>query len=602
MRRLSDAPAAQRPLAPTWRLAVASALMSLAGAGSAMAGAPARTPGPTPAAHTAALPADAASDIECSPRGAIPGGLDFSGQRLVSRNFAGRDLQQASFRGATLVGVSFVHARLRGADFRGATFESSSAPLPAPVDFTAADLDDTCFIGATFTGNTYFTAANLSAADFSGQDLTQAHAVFGDQGLRIDEPARRPRFQGATMSCEFFGDWNRIDLSNADLTACTAHFVTAGDATQGHDFSGAILDGVSFEGLDLRFTRWDRAQLRGTRFTGATLDGATGLAGRSATDTRDLSGAVFTRASLRDVDLSHALLYGANFGNAEMTRVNLTGAFLGKGNGYDTAARFDGAHLKYVNLSHADLTGASFEYASLYGDVSRSASSGWTCRTDVQACTPVTGPTCGCATVSGATLTGTRFANAFLYGVDFGGSTTIIRGTDFSGAVLVGASFSGATIAPEPDPGRPTDFTGAWLQGTDFTGTQLQGLSFDNAGVDFGVASGTGGTREGNFIYLRLTSAYTGFAGWPAAHPQPCLQLTFRTSTTIPSLDASNTCPDGGSYASGCGAPRPAPSPEPRWAARAAPALPRWFGFDSTYAPRSSPSAICDGEPVEKTW
>lgn len=562
----------------------------------------------------AMLPLDSASRVSgattavepatCSPRATTPAGLDFSGKRLEYEAFSGRDLRNANFEGATLVGVSFIHARLQGANFRNAVMLSGPrGSMTMPVDFTGADLDNACFIGAQFSGRTYFTAANLSGTDFSQQDLTAGKAIFGDQPMRIADPARRPIFRGVTMNCEFFGQWNRIDLSDAVLTACSTLYATKPGAAQGHDFSGAVMNGVSFENMDLSRSRWSGAQLAGARFTNAILDDATGLSGTGPNDTRLLAGAVFTRASLLNVDLSYAQLYGANFTNAEMSRVNLTGAYLGQGGGVDVAASFDGAHMKFVNLTNADLTGTSFQFASLYANGGRS-SPGWRCSTDVASCPATrTGATCSCATAAGATLTGANFSNAFLYGVDFGGATTTLRGTNFSGAVLVAASFSGATIAVEPDPGRATTFSGALLHGADLSGTRLFQISFNNASVDFGVTV-NGVVERSNTLYLQLPNGYTAFKNWSptvGGSGTTCVALTFMLSTTMPALDENNTCPDGTSNADGCGPQLPGPNPNPRFKAFAPP-LQGVLRFPGTYPTAGESESACNRSTVEPAW
>lgn len=589
--------------APAARLLAVLMVSALLLGAAALHGAAAQTGA---AAAAAAAPAP---ERDCGPVSSSPQGADFRRTRPYEFcNFAGRDLRRANFDGVVLKGVSFIHARLQGASFRNARFLSGGSPFAAPVDFTAANLDGASFAQAQFESATYFTAANLSGAEFSGIDFTAARAVFGDQTLRLDDPKRRPSFRGAILNCEFIGQWNRVDLSGADLSACFGLLVTpATPGAPGHDFRQAVMNGVSFEGLDLRRSRWDGAQLRGARFAGAVLDDATGL-GSTSDAASDLSGAVFTRASLKNVDLSHGKLNGANFTDAELSQANLSGASLGKADGIDAAARFDGAHMKNVNLSSADLTGATLRYASFYGTDGR-VGSAWTCQTDVQRCTgAATGATCGCASAAGATLTGTAFTGAYLFGVDFGGSATTLNGTDFSGAMLAGASFRGASFTIEADPGRAPDFSGALLQGADLSGTDLRGVSFDDAAVDFGFNDDAAGLQLGNTMSVALTGLHTKFAGWTGS-TAPCVQVSFAEATAFPMLgagdaartrtDGSNTCADGSSYVDGCGAPRPGPRSRanPRWNGDGS--LRYWFQYDGTYQPAASPAAVCDGKPPE---
>src|SRR5690606_13479302 len=102
-----------------------------------------------------------------------------------------------------------------------------------PTDFSFARLDNARFIGTRFTGTTYLTYASLTCADFSSSVLNNGNAVFGDSSLKFDPDAPcRAKFHGAQMNCEFLAQWDRLDLTGADISACT-------DLIQpGHDFSG----------------------------------------------------------------------------------------------------------------------------------------------------------------------------------------------------------------------------------------------------------------------------------------------------------------------------------------------------------------------------
>src|SRR5262249_11796124 len=151
--------------------------------------------------------------------------------------------------------------------------------------------------------------------------------------------------------------------------------------------------------------------------------------------------------------------------------------------------------------SGAQLEGVLFDHASFYGSFSDLAPT-FPCQTDTTQCPAAkTGFTCSCATAVGATMVRTNFSSAYLYGVDFGGSTTIVNGVSFTGAVLVGANFTGATFRVDPtQDGAPPDFSSAYLQGVQFdpNGT-LTNTSLSGAFVDFGAASNT---YTGNIMQL----------------------------------------------------------------------------------------------------
>jgi uncharacterized protein YjbI with pentapeptide repeats len=522
-------------------------------------------------------------------------------------NFSGQDLTKANFQGATLTAVVFLKANLTGADFSNATIVDSQNPV-FPTDFSFSTLTNAKFIGTTFNGTTYFTYATLTCADFSQTDISTGNAVFGDSPLQFDTTAAcRPTFQSTTMSCEFFDQWNALDLSSAIVSACQTQM-------KGHDFSSAMMAHVHFDGIDLTGTTWDGAVLTGASFQGATLDNATGLAGTTAQPS-ELSGAYFNNASLKGVDLSNALLYGANFTYANLENASLSGSFLTNNEAATppirNAAVFTGAHLKNVNLSGAQLDGVSFYHASFYGSFNGLAPP-FPCPTDTSQCgtTPVTGFTCSCATARGATMVDTNFSPAYLYGVDFGGSTTHINGGSFNGAILVGANFTGATFGVDQN-GKPPDFSNAYLQGVQFgTEANLTDTSLSGAFVDFGAANNP---ITGNFMQLLLGPAYTAFNGWEAPNQSVCVQAAYGSPgcnatntcyTVVPTSIPTMTCPDGYTYPEGCGPAYVKDVPNPHWRSPSgidqAPPY-GWYQFDATYT-KADQSNACNANTFNLDW
>lgn len=529
-----------------------------------------------------------------------PGKPDYRNLKLVGCNFAGADLRNALFTGATLIDVVFIRADLWNADFSGATFAAGS-PAGLATDFTFAGLGMAKFNGAKFDSLTYFTYASLICTDFSGTVLDQGNAVFGDQPLKIDPAADcRTAFRGSTMNCEFIDQWDQLDLTGAVIGACAGTLRSATRKTP-FDFSGGLYAGVVFDTLDLAGTKWTGAVLDGASFQGATLDNAVGLNGTPGAPAR-LSGAKFNRASVRNVDMSNALLYGANFTSANLSGSTLAGAFLTSDPTASPpivkAAVFDGAHLKDVSLANARLSGASFNYASLYSTFGGAAPS-FPCRRPAPGQCGAPDYTCQCATASGADLTGTQFGNAYLYGVDFTGGTTNVNGTQFDSAILVGASFTGARFGV--DAGSTPDFTKALLQGTVFDSTaNLNGSSLLNAFLDFGTAANP---SQGNALYLKLSFDYTDFNGWKGA-ASPCVQTAY-LNFSAPPTTASLTCPNGNSGV--CGPPRPGPGANPTWASADLLAanlpVPGWYLADATYEKASSSRpGTCNGRPVDPNW
>jgi uncharacterized protein YjbI with pentapeptide repeats len=579
------------------------------------------------AAHAAAPPAAVVGSGQAlKPSCPAPGaGNDYSGKPLVLCNFNKADLRNAKFANANLTAVVFDGADLTGADFSGATFADSGDAM-LPTDFSFANLTGASFNGATFKGLTYLTYATLTCADFSNIDISTSNAVFGPSPLKLDKsatckpPLTRTTFAQTVMNCEFIDDWNFLDLNHATgLQACAAQLL-------GHDFSGAGLDFADLSSMDLSGTTWAGASLRRTVFQGSTLDNAKGLDGASRTE---LAAANFKNVSAKLVNFSNGKLNGADFSGAELQGANFSGASLIDDPNdplgpIRVAAKFDNAHLQYVNFSGATLNSVSFKYASLYGSMIGAPPA--SCQTDIAQCgnNPVTGSTCSCATLANANLTRTDFSSAFLYGVDFSSANgnTKVNGTTFSGAVLVGANFNGAAFGIDTSQGgQATTLDGAWLQGANLRGVDLTNVSLAGAYVDFGVINSDGSARPGGNLALLLTANHTKFRGWTGS-ATPCVHVENPNASVLPTDNGSMTCPNGNSYAVGCGAlaPRdnsaggtPANPPPPcntpttnaKWcggSVTAAVGIVGWYRRQSTYENGAAPSAQCNGQPVETRW
>jgi uncharacterized protein YjbI with pentapeptide repeats len=529
-------------------------------------------------------------------------GADFSGASLDNVFFApslnyDTTLTGANFSGASLDNVGFLSVDLTGANFSNAT---SNATSPGEsVAFYTSTLTKACFIGAQLPGMVMTSDNTLTCADFSHTNLANAHFP---SSVKIDttQPCRTA-FRNVTMPCAFVAQWGALDLTGAVLTACHTEL-------QGLDLSGARMAQAVLDGNDLTGTTWHGAVLTGASFQGATLDNATGLAATTAQPS-DLSGAKFNNASLKGVDLSNTLLYGANFTYANLENASLRGAFLTnnpKANPPGDAAKFGGAHLKNVNLSGAQLDSVNFSYASFYGSFNGLAPvSTAPCETDTSKCpTTTTGFTCSCATARGATMVRTIFSNAYLYGVDFGGSTTTINGVDFSGAILVGANFADATFAVDPSQGgAPPVFSNAYLQGVQFgTEANLTNTSLSGAFVDFGAATNP---SNGNIMQILLGTDYTLFNGWEAPDQPVCVQAVYGPTgcsssntcyTVVPTTIPTMTCPDGNTSPEGCG---PTQASNTRWKSpspigQATP--PGWYLLDATYT-QADPNNACNPNP-----
>lgn len=431
---------------------------------------------------------------------------DLTGAILDSaKGLAGADLVGTILTGGSLKNVDLSRATLIGTDLSGvnATGANLTGVSLAQTNLNGIVLDGaTGLAGANLT-NVAFTNAHLAQVDLSGTTLTGAS------------------FAGATLTGA------RFDKATGAVAA---------------NWTGANLAGASFSGV----------ALAGVSMQGAILDGVTGLSGT------DLTLAIFSNTSLKGVDLSGATLLGAKLVNTNLENANLRGANLSNApNGNPPirdAADLTGAHLKNVDLGDATMVGTTFDHASFYGSFAngsayasctRPSGSPATCSNNI----PVTGATCSCATASGATMIGTRFTNAYLYGVDFSRAATQIDAVSFAGAILVGATFDGATFNGLSGTGPP-DFTSAWLQGTRLGNTNLAAASLAGAFVDFGSANNG---FNGNHIDIVLGPQYTGFKGWKTPNAPVCVRTQYDAFSAIPLTAASMVCPNGSTLPGGCG-------------------------------------------------
>lgn len=459
-------------------------------------------------------------------------GVDFSKAQFRNVNVRG-NFQNARFDNATMTNVAFHDAEFLGTRFTGATLNA--------VTFAASDFDSA----------TDFTSARVTGA---GDPTTPDFAVTLD-GVKFDQAVLSAiNFGGTSMVGASFqhamiaSSTMFMDSAGHMANAANAHFESA--IADGADFRGLQATGAHFDSASLGGSRWDRAVLDAASFQGATLNGAvfTGAQAR---------GALFNGATAIGADFSKTVgLQGANFTNAELSNSTFVGALLDT---LTTAtppivnpAQFTGAHLKNVNFNGARLDGVDFSSASLYGTTQAGSAPTMACVTDVAMCTATrTGMTCGCASASGASMVGTNFTKAFLYGVDFSNGT--FGKTFFNQAILVAANFGGAQfISDTGKGGGVSQFRQALLQGVALGDANLTNASLDGAQVDFGV---DGTAFGGNDLMVKLDASYTAFAGWAQPNQPVCVLTVYGRGqpSRLPTASADMTCPDGLVHEGGCG-------------------------------------------------
>jgi uncharacterized protein YjbI with pentapeptide repeats len=144
----------------------------------------------------------------------------------MSCNLAGMQLNGSDFSGVVYVGTNFEGAKLERVSFRGAKLVAAN--------FQNADLRGAAFDGVDCTACN-FNGADVDGATFSGATMTAAN--FNGFAGTIADSQLRELFAGC-VACNF----------------------------QAASFAGRDLSGITAFGVDL-----SKADLRGTKFDGATL-------------------------------------------------------------------------------------------------------------------------------------------------------------------------------------------------------------------------------------------------------------------------------------------------------------------------------------------
>jgi uncharacterized protein YjbI with pentapeptide repeats len=236
----------------------------------------------------------------------------------------------------------------------------------AGLDLAQANLRKTVLRASNLRGAN-LTGADLSGADLGGCDLTGA--VLDDADL---SGAKLPGALLTGMSLER-ADLSGLNLSGADLSGCKGAGADLSEANLsesklvGASLPRADFDGCCLEDADLRRAEIPHADFSGVKARGINLEraDATGLRGG---DGSDLSGgclrlargagSMWQECVLDQVDLSEALLSGAQFDEASLVGANLDRAVV-------TSGSFEDARLTGAKLTHANFLRCSFERADL---------------------------------------------------------------------------------------------------------------------------------------------------------------------------------------------------------------------------------------------
>jgi uncharacterized protein YjbI with pentapeptide repeats len=228
--------------------------------------------------------------------------LDLTGATIYGAQAQGTILSSAAtpldLSGAILNAVNLSHSVLDNADLSCATAGSGE---PICTSLQSTNLAGASLRAATLTG-AQLQGASLGQANLDGADLSDAKLL------------PLPNGKAATLSGAFLRGAN---LSRADLSGVTAdnvnfYSVSGAPANAANavmttaDFSGAYMAGADFSGATLQSTDWYQAVLVGANFTGADLSKSQAAVKVTNFDGAYLQGAVFANANVTDANFNRS--------------------------------------------------------------------------------------------------------------------------------------------------------------------------------------------------------------------------------------------------------------------------------------------------------
>jgi uncharacterized protein YjbI with pentapeptide repeats len=280
-----------------------------------------------------------------------------TGVDFAGEDFDGFDFTGTSFAGANLISTSFQHATLTGADFSGAGTQL------AATDFTGAVLACASFWNANVT-STIFNDIVLTSSASCRLDMEAATIDF------TTFPPLYWRNTNLTAS-------NMGNLPDVLSTKAVPLELFGADLSEVQWLAGKTVDGVN---LGCYANDSDPATVCPT--PGGTMSCSI------------LQGTNLSGTSVRGACLKSANLQGATLGFANLDGADLESAALqAMPNG--SPAALTGAFMRDVNLRNANLTGVIANFANFFSSLS------------------------GTADASSATMTGTKWNDAYLANAEF---------------------------------------------------------------------------------------------------------------------------------------------------------------------------------------
>jgi len=368
-------------------------------------------------------------------------GPNFTNAGTAGDSYSGQNLANANFAGTDLRGTQLQNADLTGADFTGAKLGVGTNGLE--TNFSGANLSNACLHAVTLAaGNAGAPGANFLYANLSCTAITSTDITAASFGPVITAAATggvcRTSFAATIMTCEFLSQWPVLDLSYANISACTGSLA-------GMNLTGSVMIGVQMPYVNLRGTNFsaallDRANLYSTTLVDAVFDGADL---RYAT----LSSVAATYASFQN----QARLSGATMSYGTFESAKFNSAVFQEADGVPAAT------MSFANFHNADFTGAAMLGVNLSGALLYDG-----------------------AVMKSATIQNANLANATLWNLNL--KSAALNGITFDYSNLINAKLSGASLSTDGTY-RASSLVKSNLQGADLTGADLSGVNMANAAV-----------------------------------------------------------------------------------------------------------------------
>ena len=347
------------------------------------------------------------------------------------------------------------------------------------LDFTGANLQEACFVGAAFRGCN-FTGANLTKSIFESAVVTGAtfkntraddanfFYCFLDKSTVVDSSFKRAFMRGS----EAIG--MQVTSSNFDYSNVRNgkwDGVNIQDATFNYaDLEGVSLANAKLSQVKMQHAMLEKAILNGCEIIESDLTGA--FLEVAKVRKAKIQDTVLKDVDARGIDLTETeidklcKLEGADLDNAIMKMVKADGVnFVG--------AHMDGANLEHAQMKEAVLEGVSMRFSNLEGAV-------------------LEGVRANGVDMTGANVTDIKakkgqFKEAILEGIEG-------QKADFTEAVMEGAKLRGAKVKEaimEKVNLKKADLRDAELQKANLRDAEVEGVKI-NEGTDINQAEITG--------------------------------------------------------------------------------------------------------------